>query len=238
MRIILYLTVVTILTNITFCNAQSSISFNSEYSIGELSSRAEYENCYNLQLDYNLRLKEWLTLKVGLYGQIENFYSGGTYSSFGDVIINGEVLENVNRTMRAEGKAKTILTTTGIQFDKFGFSTGLLAGIGLSSVSSTWRYRITQNGVDLNRQSFEEDYDTKPTWLLGIKLAYTYPVTERIGLGVTVSGNLLDSAERSVSSTKGTYMPEAYYDPELSREPAMNYGDSYIFSGILLEIKL
>lgn len=218
--------------------SQNSISINTEYSIGELSSKADFENCYNLSFDYNTKLKEWLTWNIGLYGQNENFISGGTYSSFGDVIVNGNLLENVSRTMRAEGKAKTLLVKSGVQFHKHGFSASPFGGFGMSSMSSTWKYRIAQNGIDLNNQSFVEDYESSPTWLLGIQLAYKYPITDKVKIGVSCSGSVLKSSERSISSTKGSYVPEEYYNPELSRRSATNYSESYIFSGIIIEILL
>lgn len=215
--------------------AQSSISVNSEYSIGELSTSSEIEECFNLSLDYNLLLKDWLSWTGGIYAQSDKFYSGGTYSSSGDVFVDGILLENVVRNMRAQGSSKALLLTSGMKVEKYGFSAGVKGGIGLSNLFSTWTYSVVHEGLDINRHSFKEEYEVVPTWLIALKLSYMYPVANNFKLGISFSGNILGSLERSITNTEGDYSPEEYYDPELSRIPATNYSENFIFSGLIAE---
>jgi len=214
---------------------QSSISVNSEYSIGELSTSSEIEECFNLSLDYNLLLKDWLSWTGGIYAQSDKFYSGGTYSSSGDVFVDGILLENVVRNMRAQGSSKALLLTSGMKVEKYGFSAGVKGGIGLSNLFSTWTYSVVHEGLDINRHSFKEEYEVVPTWLIALKLSYMYPVANNFKLGISFSGNILGSLERSITNTEGDYSPEEYYDPELSRIPATNYSENFIFSGLIAE---
>jgi len=180
--------------------AQSSISVNSEYSIGELSTSSEI-----------------------------------TYSSSGDVFVDGILLENVVRNMRAQGSSKALLLTSGMKVEKYGFSAGVKGGIGLSNLFSTWTYSVVHEGLDINRHSFKEEYEVVPTWLIALKLSYMYPVANNFKLGISFSGNILGSLERSITNTEGDYSPEEYYDPELSRIPATNYSENFIFSGLIAE---
>ncbi len=219
-------------------SAQNQISISSAYAVEELSSNEDYEYAYNFHVYYSKTMKPWFNLNMGLYYQQQSFISGGAPWFGGDVVVQGELLNNVARNIHAQGKAKTILATTGFQFSKYGFSSEVFGGIGSSSLTSTWYYRTTHNGLDLNRHSFEEEYERKFTWMYGVKLAYTYPLSERINIGVSLSGSLLDSFERKVSSTSGEYKPEEYYNPELSKNSSENYGDKYIFAGLFFEFKI
>ena len=182
--------------------------------------------------------KPWLSVSVGAFYLKQSLIAGGSPWGTGDVNIDGIWQEDVSRRIHAEGIANTILCTAGFELNRKGFSIGIFGGLGSSSFTSEWKYRVTQNGAFLSRQNFEEEYETKPTWLYGMKLAYVYPVTDRIGVGLSLSGSILDSAERKVAKTNGTYTPEDYYDPELTRNSATNYSESFILSGLIVEFRL
>jgi len=137
--------------------------------------------------------------------------------------------------MRAQGSSKALLLTSGMKVEKYGFSAGVKGGIGLSNLFSTWTYSVVHEGLDINRHSFKEEYEVVPTWLIALKLSYMYPVANNFKLGISFSGNILGSLERSITNTEGDYSPEEYYDPELSRIPATNYSENFIFSGLIAE---
>ena len=68
--------------------SQSSISINSEYSIGEISSDEDYEYGYNVHLKYGKSVfKPWLSVSVGAFYLKQSLIAGGSPWGTGDVNI-------------------------------------------------------------------------------------------------------------------------------------------------------